>query len=606
MESLLPMIGLIVGVLMVTTVAARFNAPAPIVLVVVGFAVSFIPGVPTFATSPDLVLYVLLPPLLFSAAFESSAVAIRQLLRPILQMSVVLVLLTAFTVALVLTLVLPDLPFAAAVALGAIVAPPDAVAAVTVGRKVGLPRRLVTVLEGESLFNDATSLVTLKVAIAAIGATSLSWGSALGEFGWAALGGLAIGTALGYLLSFVRRIAGSPLTVTVLSLVSPFAAYAIGEEAHVSGVIVVVVVGLILGHRSPLEVAASVRLTEAANWAALRFALEGLVFALIGLQLWEIINDLDTGQYHVFLAIIAVVVTVLVSRPLWLSVIHLLTRLGPGHTTVGPRGVAALSWAGMRGVVSLAAAQTLPEDTPYRPLLLVCTTTVIIGTLILQGVSLPWVIRRLGVVEDHRADDLQQRTDAHAKAAEEVNARVDAMLAGGEVSEHQADLMRRWASMRDWRNWDDDEASREFGRRLSVVSDWRLRLLAIERSVIVQMRNDSELTEEVLAEMQRDLDLEEALLERRSEAVDGHLDEAPERVADNLEPEGDSTRKDVETKTRQDPDTGPSGSTMRDREDPDDGHRPRDIGEAGDLTEDAAGIAPSELPAGDRPRGSST
>ncbi|WP_111768567.1 cation:proton antiporter [Nakamurella deserti] len=603
MESLLPVIGLIVGVLMVTTLAARYNAPAPIVLVVVGFAVSFIPGVPTFAASPDLVLYVLLPPLLFSAAFESSAVAIRQLIRPILQMSVVLVLLTAFTVAAVLKLVLPDLPFAAAVALGAIVAPPDAVAAVAVGRKVGLPRRLVTVLEGESLFNDATSLVTLKVAIAAIGATSLSWGSALGEFGWAALGGLAIGTALGYLLSFVRRIAGSPLTVTVLSLVSPFAAYAIGEEAHVSGVIVVVVVGLILGHRSPLEVAASVRLTEAANWAALRFALEGLVFALIGLQLWEIVNDLDTNQYHVFLAIFAVVATVLVSRPLWLSVIHLLTRLGPGSTTVGPRGVAALSWAGMRGVVSLAAAQTLPVDTPYRALLLVCTTTVIIGTLVLQGLSLPWVIRRLGVVEDHRADDLQQRTDAHARAAEEVNSRVDAMLAAGEVSDHQADLMRRWASMRDWRNWDDDAASREFGRRLSVVSDWRLRLLAIERSVIVQMRNDSELTEEVLAEMQRDLDLEEALLERRSEAVDGHLDEAPERAADNLEPEGDSTREDVDTKTRQDPDTGPSGSTMRDREDPADSG-PRDVEDVGDLTEDAAGIDASEVPTGDA-RGSS-
>ena len=596
MEFLLPVIGLIVGVLIVTTAATRLNLPAPIVLVLAGFGVSFIPGVPTFDASPDLVLYVLLPPLLFSAAFESSAVAIRQLIRPILQMSVVLVLLTAFSVALVLQLVLPDLPFAAAVALGAIVAPPDAVAAVAVGRKVGLPRRLVTVLEGESLFNDATSLVTLKAAIAAIGASSLSWGSALGEFGWAALGGLAIGTALGFLLSFVRRIAGSPLTVTVLSLVSPFAAYAIGEEAHVSGVIVVVVVGLILGHRSPLEVAASVRLTEAANWAALRFTLEGLVFALIGLQLWEIVNDLDTNQYHVFLAIFAVLATVVVSRPLWLSVIHLVTRLGPGTTTVGPRGVAALSWAGMRGVVSLAAAQTLPMDTPYRSLLLVCTTTVIIGTLVVQGLSLPWVIRRLGVVEDHRADDLQQRTDAHARAAEAVNERVDALHADGEISDHQAELMRRWASMRDWRNWDDDAASREFGRRLSVVSDWRLRLLAIERSVIVGMRNDSELTEEVLAEMQRDLDLEEALLERRSEAVDGHLDEAPERAADDLEPEGDSTRQDVATKARQDPDTGPSGSTMHDREVADEGPPRDDAAEAGDLTEDAATMDTTEVP----------
>ncbi len=598
MDDLLPVIGLVVGVLMVTTVAARFNAPAPIVLVVVGFGVSFVPGVPAFAASPDLVLFVLLPPLLFSAAFESSAVAIRQLLRPILQMSVVLVLLTAFTVAAVLKLVLPDLPFAAAVALGAIVAPPDAVAAVAVGRRVGLPRRLVTVLEGESLFNDATSLVTLKVAIAAIGAGSLSWGSALGEFGWAAAGGLGIGAALGFVLSFVRRLAGSPLTVTVLSLVTPFGAYAIGEKAHVSGVIVVVVVGLILGHRSPVEVDAGVRLTEAATWAALRFALEGLVFALIGLQLWEIVNDLDPGQYHVILAVIAVVVTVLVSRPLWLTVIHVLTRLGTGHTTVGPRGLGALSWAGMRGVVSLAAAQTLPLDTPNRALLLVCTTTVIIGTLVLQGSTLPWVIRRLGVGEDHRADDLQQRTDAHARAAQAVNERVDAMLADGEVSDHQADLMRRWAALRDWRNWDDDTASREFGRKLSVVSDWRLRLLAIERSVIVRMRNDSELTEDVLAEMQRDLDLEEALLTRRSAAVDGHLDESPEDVARDTGPAGDSTAEDVATKDRQDPGTGDPGSTPHDRE-TGAGAAPHGP-ETGDLTEDAAHLPPSAT-AADRP-----
>lgn len=532
MEAVLPLIGLIVGVLMVTTIATRFRLPAPILLVVVGFAVSFIPGIPAFQVGPDLVLFVLLPPLLYAAAFESSAVAIRQLIRPILQMSVVLVLLTAFSVAFVLTAVLPDLPFAAALALGAIVAPPDAVAAVAVGRKVGLPRRLVTVLEGESLFNDATALVTLKVAIAGIGASSLAWGSAVGEFAWAALGGLAIGAALGYLLSFVRRIAGSPLTVTVLSLVTPFAAYAIGEQAHVSGVIVVVVTGLILGHRSPVEVAASVRLTEAANWAALRFTLEGVVFALIGLQLREIVAGLDPDQNNVMLSLAAVLLTVLISRPLWLTVIHVVTRIGPGQTHVGRKGVTALSWAGMRGVVSLAAAQTLPLDTPSRSLLLVCTTVVIIGTLVLQGLSLPWVIRRLGIVEDSRADDRRQRAEAHSRTAAAINDRVDELIAQEALSERQADLMRHWAELRDWRNWDDDARAREFGRRLGVLADWRLSLLSIERSVIVEMRNADELDEDVLVEMQRDLDLEEALLERRSEAVDGHLEDLPDAMPD--------------------------------------------------------------------------
>ena len=549
MTLLLPVVGLVLGVLVVNAVALRFRLPPPILLVVVGFAVSFVPGVPGYQLAPDFVLAVLLPPLLFGAALESSAVAIRKLLRPIFQLAVVLVLLTAFSVAFVLTAVIPGMPFPVALALGAIVAPPDAVAAVAVARRVGLPREVVTVLEGESLFNDATALVLLKVAIAAIGVGSVAWAPALGEFAWASVGGLLIGGALGLLLSFIRRKADSPLTITALSLVSPFLAYAIGEAAHSSGVLVVVTTGLILGYRSPTEVAASVRLTEAATWAALRFVLEGSVFALIGLQLRAIVASLDTAQHHVYLAIVAVLVTVIVSRPVWLGLIHLAFRLSPGtKETIGTRGVLAISWAGMRGVVSLAAAQTLPVQTPFRSLLLVSTTAVIIGTLVVQGLSLPVVIRWLGVAQDHRADELRERAEAHAEAGAEINARVDRLIDAGQLSERQADLMRRWASLRDWRNWDDDGKSRAFGQRLSVLSDWRRSLLGIERSVIVSMRNDGKLSEEVLREMQHDLDLEEALLERRSDAVDGHLEELP------VEGAGDERTDDER-------DAGPSGAT---------------------------------------------
>jgi CPA1 family monovalent cation:H+ antiporter len=494
--------------------------------------------VPPLDVTPDVVLAVLLPPLLYAAAFESSAVAIRQLIRPIFQLSVVLVLLTAFTVAQVLTLVIPGLPFAAALALGAIVAPPDAVAAVALARRVGLPRNLVTVLEGESLFNDATSLVTLKVAIAAIGATTVAWAPAIGEFVWASVGGLLIGLALGLVLSYARRKAESALTITALSLVAPFAAYLLGEAAHASGVLVVVVTGLVLGYRSPTEVQASVRLTETATWATLRFVLEGAVFALIGLQLRSIVGSLDPTQDNVFVAITAVVATVIVSRPVWLVLIHLVSRLGRSRDPVGWKGVAAVSWAGMRGVVSLAAAQSLPLDTPQRSLLLVCTIAVIVGTLILQGLSLPWVIRRLGIVKDHRADDERERADAHARAGRAINDQVDSMCNDGQLSDRQAELMRKWAALRDWRNWDDDDKSREFGRRLGVLSDWRRSLLGIERSVIVSMRNDGDLSEDVLREMQHDLDLEEALLERRSLAVDGHLDELP--PGEGAEPPADA------------------------------------------------------------------
>jgi len=533
MDYLLPIIGLVIGVLVVNAAAARIGFPAPILLVVVGFAVSFIPGVPGFELEPELVIAVLLPPLLFAAAFESSAVAIRKLLRPIFQLAVVLVLLSAFSVAFVLTAIIPAIPFAAALALGAIVAPPDAVAAVAVGRRVGLPRRLITILEGESLFNDATSLVTLKVAIAAIGASSIAWAPALGQFAWASLGGIGIGVLLGLALSFIRRTASirrtptSALTITALSLISPFLAYELGELAHTSGILVVVVAGLVVGHRSPAEVAASVRLTEGATWAAVRFMLEGAVFGLIGLQLWDIIESLDTTDGTAFVAIAAVLATVIISRPLWIALIHLVSKLGKGPEVVGWAGVAAVSWAGMRGVVSLAAAQTLPMDTPYRSLLLVCTIVVIIGTLVLQGLSLPWVIRRLGVAKDHTSQDRHERAEAHTRTNSAINAKVDELCQSGQLSDRQATLMRKWASLRDWRNWDDDGETKAFGQRLIVLAGWRRSLLGIERSVIISMRNDGELSEDVLLEMQHDLDLEEALLERRSDAVDGHLEELP-------------------------------------------------------------------------------
>ena len=530
MDPLLPIIGLVLGVLLVNAVATRFSVPPPILLVVVGFVVSFIPGVPGYQVSPELVLAVLLPPLLFAAAFESSAVAIRRLLRPIFQLAVVLVLLTAFTVAIVLTALIPAIPFAAALALGAIVASPDAVTAVAVARRVGMPRRLVTVLEGESLFNDATSLVTLKVAIAAIGASSIAWAPAIGAFAWASCGGVLIGVALGLLLSFIRRTATSALTISPRCPGVPVRRIPDRRgHPHLRGA------GggghrLVLGYRSPKEVAAEVRLTEGATWAALRFVLEGTVFALIGLQLREIVGSLDTSDGIVFVAIAAVLATVILSRPLWLVPIHLLSRLASerrDHRVAGR--CRDLLGGDARGGVAGRGADAAASD----PVPIVAAGLHDRGDhrhARAAGLSLPWVIRRLGIVEDHRADDLRERAEAHTRTSTAINDRVDELCAAGQLSDRQAELMRKWAALRDWRNWDDDDRSRDFGNRLSVLSDWRRFLLGIERSVIVGMRDGGELTEEVLREMQHDLDLEEALLERRSDAVDGHLQELPDRV----------------------------------------------------------------------------
>src|SRR6478609_5891726 len=324
MPELEQVVLLVVGVVIVNGIAARIRVPSPILLVIAGIAVSFIPAVPTVEVDPDVVLAVLLPPLLYAAAVESSVVAIRRALRAITQLAVGMVLVTAFAVAVVLHALIPAIPFAAAVALGAIVAPPDAVASVAIARKAGLPRTAVTVLEGESLFNDATSLVLLKVAIAGISVGTLAWGPAIGEFAWAAAGGVLIGAALGLVLSLVRRSIKSTLSITALSLVTPWLAYLIGESALASGVLTVVVTGLVLGFRSPADLPPEVRLTDGATWNSLQYVLEGSVFALIGLQLWDIVTAPDIGRAPTLLTAAAVLATVIVVRPLW---IFLLTGL---------------------------------------------------------------------------------------------------------------------------------------------------------------------------------------------------------------------------------------------------------------------------------------
>ena len=417
MPELEPVVFLVVGVVIVNGIAGRVRLPAPILLVIAGLAASFIPGVPDYAVNPELVLSVLIPPLLFAAATEASVVALRRLLRSVTQLAIGMVLITAFAVAIVLHGLVPDIPFAAALALGAIVAPPDAVAAVAVARRAGLPRTVVTVLEGESLFNDATSLVLLRVAVVGISLGTMSFGDAVGEFAWATAGGLVVGAALGVGLSVARRLTRSSLATTALSLVTPFLAYQVGELIDASGMLAVVVTGLVLGYRAPYDLQPEVRLTLRATWSAIQYVLEGSVFALIGLQLWSIVTAPDIGRRPVLLISAAVLLTVILVRPIWIFLINGLGRLlrRPGAFTSW-RPLAAISWAGMRGVVSLAAAQTLPLDTPFRALLLTCTIAVILGTLVVQGLSLPAVIKALRLPGDPDADLRRERADARAEA----------------------------------------------------------------------------------------------------------------------------------------------------------------------------------------------
>ncbi|MGH3751367.1 MAG: cation:proton antiporter [Pseudonocardiaceae bacterium] len=311
----LPLILLVLGALAVTAVSRRLRLAAPLALVVAGLAISAIPGVPDYQLDPDLVLYGILPPLLYSAALASSAVQIRANIRPIALLAVGLVLFTIACVGLVAWWLVPGLPLPAALALAAVVAPPDAVAAVSIGRRLGLPRRVMTVLVGESLFNDATALTVLRVAVAATAGAGLSLWSGLGEFLLVGVGGVVLGAVAGRVVHQVRLRLGDPRLESALGLVVPFAAYALAEQVHVSGVLAVVVTGLYLGHHAP-QAGYATRLQDQAVWQAADTVLEAFVFALIGLQLPAVVRGV--GDVGPLLSTAAVVLTVAaLARVVW-------------------------------------------------------------------------------------------------------------------------------------------------------------------------------------------------------------------------------------------------------------------------------------------------
>ena len=307
--------------------ARRYDVSAPLALVVAGLlAGGVIPGAHSIELEPELVLYVILPPLLWSAGLESSYVALRTSIRPIGLLAVGLPLATTFAVGVVAFHTVPELTIAAALTLGAIVAPPDAVSAAAIGRRLGLPRQIMTLLGGESLLNDATALTAYKVALAAAIGTATSWGQGFGTFALAAVGGAVIGYAMGSLIVFVRTWLDDPLVESAIGLVAPFFIYLLAEEAHGSGVIAVVVAALLLGQRST-RAGYATRLQDSAVWRSAQFVLESFAFLLIGLQLPTVVHQL-TGISAQRLAIssVAVLATVIVVRIVWVYVFAYLPR----------------------------------------------------------------------------------------------------------------------------------------------------------------------------------------------------------------------------------------------------------------------------------------
>jgi len=422
MDPVTTIVWIVVFVVVTVTVTGfsrRIGWSAPFVLVVVGAGASFLPSVPRIELEPELVLYGLLPPLLFAAAIRTSVIDVRARRDGILLLSVGLVAFTVVTVGLTAWLVVPAITLAAAFAFGAVVAPTDAVAITAIAGRLGLPRRVVTVLEGESLLNDATALVALNASIAAILST-VSPLSVTGDFVVAVVGGVGVGLAVGWVLAMIRRQLHAPVLDTSLSLVTPYLAFILGELVHGSGVLAVVIAGLFLGYRAPVIQSAEARIAESINWRTIQFLLENAVFLFIGLNLESILEGVrltGTGFWDTVWISVVILAALLVSRFVWMGITTSVYRYGPRR--LRERGWSwrtgvAVSFAGMRGVVTLAAVFLLPPETPQRELLQLLAFVVVVGTL-LQGLALPWVIRRLRLPPPNRS---QERTEAQMLLAE--------------------------------------------------------------------------------------------------------------------------------------------------------------------------------------------
>ncbi|HEY2671253.1 MAG TPA: Na+/H+ antiporter [Rugosimonospora sp.] len=525
MTDLLTVVGLVTVVVAVSALARRFGLLSPILLLVAGVAASFIPGVPRIDLDPQIVLTWILPPLLYVAAVNTSVPAFRFNLKPILLLAVGLVVFTALSVGYALHLVLPAVPLAATMALGAVVAPPDAVSASAIARRVGLPRRQVAILEGESLINDATALLIFGVAISAATGGAVSAGQITVNALIASVGGVAVGALGALVFGALHQRITDPLVDNAVSLIVPFVVYVAGVSIHASGVVAVVVTGLALGHRYPVLMSAASRLQMEAFWRMVSFVLEGMVFVLVGLQLRGTVEQLRTPVGTVALATAVVLATVIGARFVWMYPATYLTRLVPKlrerDVALRPSVPTLLAWAGMRGVVTLATALALPaalaHDAPYpRGLFVFLAFATIVVTLLLQGATLPAVARWLRIEPDDPKDDALAEAAVQHSASRAARERLEKEIAGEQdaLPAHVVDRLRDKIDLRANMAWE-----RLGGRRretpTEAYSRLRAAMLEAERDVFRQARDEGKIPEEVLREAQRDMDLEESLLERR-------------------------------------------------------------------------------------------
>ena len=504
--------------------ARRWNLPPSVALVLGGMALAFVPGLPSLVLDPELVLALFLPPLLQASAYRTDWPSFRTNLRPILLLAIGAVFFTAGLVAVTTKLFLPSLPWWAAITLGAIVAPPDAVAAASVLGRFRLPKRITTVLEGESLINDASSLVLYRFAVAAVGAGTVSYGLGGLQFLGVAIGGAVTGWLVGRIAMWVfARLEDTLLDLTI-SILAGFAAYLAAEAVHASGVLAAVACGLVLGRQQHAAFTARTRIELVAVWNFIEFVLTSLVFILIGLQLRGIVARLaDDDLWPLALLAVVMSATLVAGRFVWVFASTWLPRafsreLRRDDPMPPWQHSFVVAWTGMRGVVSLAAALALPEPFPARDTILFLAFCSIFVTLVLQGTTLGWVVRRLGVIEDDTTlpepDTAQARSDIATAALDAVRRELDGPD-GSEHAEAAAELIREYEVRADRANIEGQDLESKVNQ---IEAQQRLRLVAIDAAREKLAGRAETMDVEALRALGAELDLEE---QRIRHALDG-------------------------------------------------------------------------------------
>jgi Na+/H+ antiporter len=510
---------LMIVVLALATIANRLLVPYPIFLVVGGLALSFVPQAPVVPLEPDLVFLTFLPPILWSAAYFTSLRDFRANLRPIMLLAVGLVVATTAAVAVVARAIIPGLSWPVAFVLGAIVSPSDAVAVTAIARPLRIPHRLVTILEGESLVNDATALVLFRVAAAAVVTGTFVPSQTPGLFLFTVLGGIVIGLLVGVVTRWALRLTADSLVETAITLVAPYAAWVLAERAHTSAILACVVGGFVLRRTFSAIVAPATRIQSRAVWDVLVFVLNGVIFILIGLQLGAMRQTGSTGSLLGLAAEGAIIsATAIVVRLAWVPLAAVIPRLlSPGLRRRDPlppwSQIFLLGWAGMRGIVTLAAALALPLTTtsgapfPFRNEIIVLAFAVILSTLVVQGLSLKPLIRALKFGEDTSLEE--EEALAREGAARAALARLEELAKLPWVRREQLERLKAIYEQRVNRasqlNPGDTEAAAE---TLAVFRRLQAEALTAERQTVIKLRDDGVISDEVLHRLEQELDAE--------------------------------------------------------------------------------------------------